>query len=77
MGFKEERVRSGLTQNMVAKKLGTSRVTISRWESGINDPDLDTVRELSRLYWCTTDDLLNPTLPPARPGAPAGEAQTA
>ena len=77
MGFKEERVRSGLTQNMVAKKLGTSRVTISRWESGINDPDLDTVRELSRLYGCTTDDLLNPTLPPAQPGAPAGEAQTA
>ena len=45
--------------------------TIKRtWESGINDPDLDTVRELSMLYGCTTDDLLNPTPPSAaEPGA--------
>lgn len=76
MGFKEERIKSGFTQSMVAKKLGTSRVTVSRWESGINDPDLDTVRELSRLYGCTTDDLLNPTLPSAaEPGAEAGRAE--
>lgn len=70
MGFKEERLKSGLTQKMVAKVLGTSRVTISRWESGVNEPDLDTIRELSRLYGCTTDDLLNPTQPSAEePGA--------
>ena len=78
MGFKEERLKSGLTQKMVAKTLGTSRVTISRWESGVNEPDLDTIRKLSRLYGCTTDDLLNPTLPSAaEPGAEGEEQRTA
>lgn len=76
MGFKEERLKSGFTQKMVAMMLGTSRVTISRWESGVNEPDLDTIRKLSRLYGCTTDDLLNPTPPSAEEPGAEGE-QTA
>lgn len=59
MSFKEARIKRMLTQKDVAEILGTSRVTVARWECGVNNPRLDTVRELSRLYNCTTDELIN------------------
>jgi transcriptional regulator with XRE-family HTH domain len=59
MSFKEARIKRKLTQKEVAEILGTSRVTVARWEFGVNNPRLDIVRELSRLYNCTTDELIN------------------
>ncbi len=60
MSFKEARKKRNLTQREVAKELGTSRVTVARWECGVNNPKLDTVRKLAKLYDCTTDELINP-----------------
>ncbi len=59
MGFKEARKRRNLTQKEVAEKLGTSRVTVARWECGASNPRLSTVRKLARLYSCTADELIN------------------
>ena len=59
MSFKEARIKRNLTQKEVAETLGTSRVTVARWECGANNPRLDTVRELAKLYDCTTDELIN------------------
>ncbi len=63
MSFKACRVKAGFTQQQVADELNTSRVTVSRWESGIYESDHETLRRLSVLYGCTVDDLLNPPLP--------------
>ena len=60
MNFKEAREQRNFTQREVARKLGTSRVTVARWECGVNNPKLDTVRKLAILYDCTTDELINP-----------------
>ena len=59
MSFKEARRKRNLTQREVAETLGTSRVTVARWECGVNNPRLDTVRELAKLYDCTTDELIS------------------
>lgn len=59
MSFKEARKKRNLTQREVADILGTSRVTVARWECGVNNPKLKTVRELAKLYNCTTDELIN------------------
>ena len=59
MSFREARKKRNLTQKEVAEKLGTSRVTVARWECGINNPKLNTIRKLAKLYDCTTDELIN------------------
>ena len=60
MSFKEARRKRNLTQKEVAERLGTSRVTVARWECGFNNPKLATVKKLAKLYDCTTDELINP-----------------
>ena len=37
------------TQEQLAEKLSVSRTNISRWESGKMMPDLDTIKQLSRI----------------------------
>ena len=59
MSLKNERKRNKLTQKEVAEKLGTSRVTVSRWECGVINPKLKTIKKLAKLYNCTADELIN------------------
>ena len=59
MSFKEARKKRNLTQKEVAQKLGTSRVTVARWECGINNPKINTLKKLAELYGCTADELIN------------------
>ena len=65
MNFKSAREKSGYTQAFVAKQLGTTRVTVARWELGISEADYATLTKLSKLYNCSIDYLLNPLPPPA------------
>jgi transcriptional regulator with XRE-family HTH domain len=46
--LREARLRSGLTQAELAKRLGKSQPIIARWESGDVLPSLETVREVIR-----------------------------
>ena len=39
--LKELRREKGLTQQALAEALGVSGRTVSRWETGVNLPDLD------------------------------------
>ncbi len=59
MSFREIRKKRNLTQKEVAQKLGTSRVTVARWECGANNPKLNTIKKLAELYKCTADELIN------------------
>lgn len=50
-GFlKEERKRSGLTQEQVAERLGISSRTISRWETGAYMPDISLLVDIAEMY---------------------------
>ena len=51
-------MRSGFTQESVAKKVNVSRQTISNWENEKSYPDIISVIELSNLYSISLDELL-------------------
>lgn len=52
------RKKSGYSQENVAEKLGVSRQTISKWETGETLPDIQQSKRLSVLYGLTLDDLI-------------------
>lgn len=60
LGKKMHQLRkmSSLTQEQLAEKLGVSRQTISKWESGSSVPDLESMVRFSRLFQVSLDDLL-------------------
>ncbi len=57
--LKELRNEKRLTQEQLAEKLGVSRRTVSRWETGRNMPDLDILIEMSDYYSVELLELLN------------------
>lgn len=59
-GFlKELRKEKALTQEKVAEKFHVSNRTVSRWENGINMPDLDILIEMSDYYEVDLREILN------------------
>ena len=56
--LKAARVRTDLTQEAVAKRIGVSRQSLSNWENDRTYPDLASVLKLSDLYGLSLDDLL-------------------
>ncbi len=57
--LKELRNGTGLTQETLAEKLGVSRRTVSRWETGTNMPDFDLLIEMSDLYEVDLREILD------------------
>lgn len=53
------RTRDSLTQEALAERLGVSRQTVAKWESGEAVPDLVNAQSLSRLFKVRLDDLVN------------------
>lgn len=53
-----------MTQEKLAERMGVSRQTISKWETGEAVPELDKLVELSRLFSCTIDALLKEDMAP-------------
>lgn len=58
------RLHGGMTQEKLAERLGVSRQTISKWETGDVYPELEKLLELSRLFSCTLDSLLKEDMAP-------------
>lgn len=57
-GLYHARKKSGLSQENVAGKLGVSRQTISKWETGETLPDIRQSKRLAVLYHITLDELV-------------------
>ena len=49
----------GLTQEELADALYVSRTAISKWESGRGYPSIDSLKEISRYFGVSIDDLLS------------------
>ena len=54
----ELRKSKGLTQEELAEALYVSRTAISKWESGRGYPSIDSLKELSRFFSVTIDELI-------------------
>lgn len=67
MAFPEKivslRRRRGWSQEELASRLGVSRQSVSKWESGTSVPELERIIELSRVFEVTTDELLLDSVP--------------
>ena len=57
--LQELRKNRGLTQEELAEVLYVSRTTISKWESGRGYPSIDSLKEISKYFSVTIDDLLS------------------
>ena len=53
----ESRKRMGVTQEVLADKLGITPQSISRWENGQSRPDVDMLPKLAALFGITVDAL--------------------
>jgi len=52
------RRRNNFSQEQLADKLGVSRQSVSKWESGQSVPEIDKIVQLSDIFGVTTDYLL-------------------
>ena len=53
------RKKAGLSQEVVAEKLGVSRQTISKWETDETVPDIYQAKRLAKLYNLSLDELID------------------
>lgn len=59
--IKEERLNLNMNQEELGNKIGISNKNISKYESGIAKPNLDTLARLADIFNCSTDYLLGRT----------------
>ena len=57
--LQELRKSRGLTQEELAEALYVSRTAISKWESGRGYPSIDSLKEISKYFSVTIDNLLS------------------
>ena len=57
--LRELRNHRGLTQEELAGALFVSRTAVSKWEAGRGYPSIDSLKELSRYFSITIDELLS------------------
>ena len=58
--LQELRKNRSMTQEELAEALYVSRTAISKWESGRGYPSIDSLREISRYFGVTIDELICP-----------------
>ena len=56
--LRELRLEKGLSQQKLGKELGFCNQTISFWESGSREPDLDTLVKIAHFFGVSIDELL-------------------
>ena len=57
--IKELRKKNNLTQNDLAKKYGVTYQAVSKWERGLNIPDISLIREMSKDFNIPVEDILD------------------
>ena len=59
--LKELRKERSLTQEQLAQSLFVSRTAVSKWESGRGYPSIDSLKEISRFFSVSIDELVSPS----------------
>ena len=57
--LKSLRIEQGISQRELGKRLGVCNQTISFWESGQREPDLDSLVKIAQYFEVSTDYLLS------------------
>lgn len=61
LNLKEIRTKKGITQEQLASKVGVLNTSICNYETGIREPNLDTLKKLATALEVTVDELLEDT----------------
>lgn len=64
IGIKLRREEVGMSRVELALCIGVRANTIWRYEKGLREPNIDTLRQISIALKCKIDVLVNPTPPP-------------
>lgn len=56
--IKELRERAGMSQSVLAKRVGVSRSAVNAWEIGLSIPTTQYVAELAQLFHVSADYML-------------------
>lgn len=59
MGFREARVKAGMSVAQVVDKLSVSDAAVYQWETGVTMPTAKRLIEIAKLYGVTVDELLS------------------
>ena len=52
------RLKAGISQRQLAKEIGTSSQTVSRWENNVVDPSISFCIKLADFYCISLDELI-------------------
>lgn len=58
MNFRKLREKAGLRQLDVSEKLGVTRSTVAKWETGETLPRASLLPDIAKIFDCSIDDLL-------------------
>lgn len=61
------RKKSGMSQESLGEKIGVSRQSVSKWETGESVPEIDKILLLSKIFSVSTDYLLNDEMDEMKP----------
>ena len=56
--LRELRINHNMSQEQLAEKLHVTRQTVSKWEQGINEPDIFTFKQYAAIFNVTLDELV-------------------
>ncbi len=56
--LKKFRFEKGLTQDELARRINVSRQTVSSWETGRNEPDIESLQLLAGVLDVTVEELI-------------------
>lgn len=56
--LKSHRMRCGMTQELVAQRVGVSRQAVSKWETGLSEPSTSNLLALADLFGVSAEELL-------------------
>ena len=57
--IRQHRLLAKMEQVDLARKMGVSRVTISRWENGQSYPSVPKFKELAEVLGCSMEELID------------------
>ncbi|MFH0716123.1 helix-turn-helix transcriptional regulator [Staphylococcus delphini] len=57
--IKEERLKRGMTQEILSQYINTTKTTISKWENATLYPDITILPKLAKIFNISVDDLLD------------------
>lgn len=66
MKLRQIREQLGISIGELSAKMGVQPHTISRWETGCRQPDIESIKQLTQILGCTADELIGnpPSTPP-------------